>query len=192
VFQAVGKPVGNVIGLGVSLWSSRYFDPVFLETAAWYSPSLLRAGTTTEELVAIEAARLAGTMATGTVSQVRLNYESGRLFEGTVIDDILGSVGGVKNTTTLTVPLSNGTVVRTIPDGLGQLFGVVEVKNVNYLTRSSQLEGQMQYAVEHQLPYSLVVNPSTTISKPLKDAVKGMNGHIYRYDPSTGVLTEVR
>lgn len=99
-------------------------------------------------------------------------------------------VGGVKNTTPVTVPV-NGVQVTTIPDMWGKsVGGMLEVKNVQNLSMSNQLRAQMQHAGETGQPLNLVVSPRTTnISNELRTQVEGTGVGIYRYNPSTGELT---
>jgi filamentous hemagglutinin len=52
------------------------------------------------------------------VPQITVNHQNGVKFEGQVVDTFK-HVGGVKNTTPITVTLPNGVTVTTIPDLLG-------------------------------------------------------------------------
>ncbi|EEE35281.1 hypothetical protein RKLH11_3957 [Rhodobacteraceae bacterium KLH11] len=127
-------------------------------------------------------------------SQIALNRQNGAVFENQVVD-ALSHVGGVKNGTPVTVTLPNGKQVTTIPDLWGRnTGGILEVKNVQDLSNSNQLRAQLQLAEETGTPFNLVVSPRTqNISGPLRDRIdevtSKVGGGIYRYDPSTGDLS---
>ncbi|HIE30059.1 TPA: hypothetical protein EYP66_22570, partial [Candidatus Poribacteria bacterium] len=128
-------------------------------------------------------------------SQIALNRQNGAVFEQQVVD-ALGHVGGVKNGTPVTVTLPSGKQVTTIPDLWGRnTGGILEVKNVQNLSNSNQMRAQLQLAESTGTPFNLVVSPRTqSISGPLRariDAVtRKVGGGIYRYDPSTGNLSD--
>jgi filamentous hemagglutinin len=68
--------------------------------------------------------------------QTEINRQNGVEFESQVIE-ALSHVGGVKNTALMTVPLSNGVQVTTVPDLWGKsVGGLIEVKNVQNLSMS--------------------------------------------------------
>jgi filamentous hemagglutinin len=118
-----------------------------------------------------------------------LNAANGRAFEQAGIRGILSHVGLGKNTTVIT---RNG--VSTIPDALGRPAGMVEFKDVQYLTRSDQFTAQLDEALATGRPYNLVVSPGNqSISRPLLDQIRGVTlkngGGVYRYDPATDILT---
>ncbi|MFN6983512.1 MAG: putative toxin [Rhizobium oryzihabitans] len=83
-------------------------------------------------------------------------------------------VGGTKNTTLMTVPLSNGVKVTTIPDLWGRnVGGLIEVKNVEALSNSNQLRAQIREALKTRQPLNLVLSPRTrTVSQKLVDDIK--------------------
>ncbi|WP_330208192.1 putative toxin [Pseudomonas sp. Z13] len=124
-----------------------------------------------------------------------MNRQNGSAFEKQVVD-AFGHVGGVKNTTPVTVQLPNGVQVTTIPDMWGRsVGGLLEVKNVKNLSMSDQLRAQLQLAEMTGQPFNLVVSPRTeSISAPLQqriDAVTSkVGGGIYRFDPSTGLFSK--
>lgn len=99
-------------------------------------------------------------------------------------------VGGVKNTTPVTVPV-NGVQVTTIPDMWGKsVGGMLEVKNVQNLSMSDQLRAQIFHAKETGQPLNLVVSPRTTnVSSVLQQEIRETGGNIYRYNPATSELT---
>jgi len=125
------------------------------------------------------------------VPQIALNRQNGAEFERQVVD-AFSHVGGAKNTTPVTVPLSNGMQVTTIPDMWGKsVGGMLEVKNVQNLSMSNQLRAQIEHAGEIGQPLNLVVSPGTrSVSRPLQETVRATGGDIYRYNPATGDLTK--
>jgi len=132
--------------------------------------------------------------ATNRGSQIALNRQNGAVFENQIVD-ALSHVGSVKNGTPVTVTLPSGKQVTTIPDLWGRnTGGILEVKNVQGLSNSNQLRAQLQLAEETGTPFNLVVSPRTqNISGPLRDRIdevtSKVGGGIYRYDPSTGDLS---
>ncbi|WP_175163973.1 putative toxin [Achromobacter aegrifaciens] len=98
----------------------------------------------------------------------------------------------MKNTTPVTIKLSNGIEVTTIPDMWGKTVGgMLEVKNVKNLSMSDQLRAQILHAKETGQPLNLVVSPRTTnISKNLQQETAGTGGGIYRYNPTSSELTK--
>lgn len=125
-----------------------------------------------------------------TPARITINRFNGVEFENAVIA-ALGHVGGVKNTLSETVRLSDGTVVTTIPDMWGRnVGGLLEAKNVIDLSRAPQLRGQVQIALDTGQPLNLVVSPRTvTISNPLLADVRATGGNVFVYDPVTDLLT---
>lgn len=98
-------------------------------------------------------------------------------------------VGGVKNTTPVTVSV-NGVQVTTIPDMWGKsLGGILEAKNVKNLSMSNQLRAQIQHASETGQPLNLVVSPRTiNVSGELIKQGRMTGGDVYRCNPATGEL----
>lgn len=134
-----------------------------------------------------------GAKATGVVSevpQITLNRQSGAAFERQVVE-AFAHVGGVKNTTPVTVQLPNGAQVTTIPDLWGgNVGGILEVKNVLELSMSDQLRAQIKVASDTGQPLNLVVSPRTNnVSGELMRQVRSTGGDVYRYNPVTGDLT---
>lgn len=80
-----------------------------------------------------------------------------------------------------------------IPDlPVGQKFGVTDVKNVEYLTSSSQLDAFYKYARANSLKFNLVVGPRTNaISAPLLDQVRNTGGRVTLFNPSTGKFSRI-
>jgi hypothetical protein len=80
-----------------------------------------------------------------------------------------------------------------IPDlPVGQKFGVTDVKNVEYLTSSSQLNAFYKYAMANNLKFNLVVGPRTNaISAPLLDQVRNTGGRVTLFNPSTGKFSRI-
>jgi filamentous hemagglutinin len=124
------------------------------------------------------------------VPQVILNRLNGAAFERQVIS-AFDHVGGVKNTASVTVQLPNGAQVTTIPDLWGKnVGGILEVKNVKKLSMSNQLRAQVEIASETGQPLNLVVSPRTeSVSKELLFQVRSTGGNVFKYNPSTGDLT---
>lgn len=150
------------------------------------------AGKIEAKLAESAAAKGAGTAGKAAeVPQITLNRQNGAEFERQVID-AFSHVGGTKNTTPVTVSLSNGRQVTTIPDMWGKsVGGMLEVKNVQNLSMSDQLRAQIEHAGEIGQPLNLVVSPGTqSVSEPLQTAVRRTGGDVYRYNPETGELTK--
>lgn len=118
------------------------------------------------------------------------NRQSGAEFERQVVE-AFGHVGGVKNKTPVTVQLPNGAQVTTIPDLWGRnVGGLLEVKNVKELSMSDQLRAQVKVASDTGQPLNLVVSPRTnSVSGELMRQVRSAGGNVYRYNPTTGELT---
>ncbi|WP_313387883.1 hemagglutinin repeat-containing protein [Achromobacter aegrifaciens] len=137
----------------------------------------------------LDVGRVAGKAAE--IPQIILNRQNGAVFEKQVIE-AFEHVGGVKNTTPVTVKFSNGIEVTTIPDMWGKTVGgMLEVKNVKNLSMSDQLRAQILHAKETGQPLNLVVSPRTTnISKNLQQEIAGTGGGIYRYNPANSELTK--
>jgi len=122
--------------------------------------------------------------------QLIINRQNGTEFEKKVVD-ALDHVGGTKNTIPVTVTLQNGKSVTTIPDLWGtNVGGLLEAKNVQNLSLSTQLQAQIQVAIENGKPLNLIVSPRTqNISGPLINGVRGTGGNVYIYNPATDSVT---
>lgn len=125
-----------------------------------------------------------------TTPQVIINQQNGAAFEQQVVD-AFDHVGGKKNNKPVTVTLSNGAQVTTVPDLWGtNVGGLIEAKNVQNLSMSNQLRAQIQVATSTGQPMNLVVSPRTqSVSGPLIDGIRSTGGNIYIYNPSTSSLT---
>nr|WP_236124337.1 putative toxin [Pseudomonas cichorii] len=147
------------------------------------------AGTVVDDVVSGGGKGVAGVA--GDIPQITINRQNGTLFEQQVVE-AFEHVGGVKNTVPVTVQLSNGIEVTTIPDLWGRsVGGMLEVKNVQNLSMSNQLRAQIQHATDTGQPLNLVVSPRTNnVSGSLLDGVRSTGGNVYRYDPKTGVISE--
>ncbi|MBY4631955.1 hypothetical protein K6M89_21960 [Rhizobium sp. 13T] len=127
-------------------------------------------------------------------AQISFNSKNGASFEGQLVE-AFAHVGAVKNGESYTVTLPNGKEVTTIVDLWDKAVGgIVEAKNVKYLTNSSQLRAQIEMAEKLEQPYNLVIAPGTKLSKPLEAAIKQVAGRfgggIYRFDPATGMMSD--
>jgi len=116
--------------------------------------------------------------------------QQGLLFE----TQFLNALGIDKNTLKVVVTLDDGTLAYTIPDGLGRIAGgVLEAKfyTATVVTKSNQIQAQINYAIKQEIPYNLVVGPNTTVDSALKASIENLQdgGNIYRFDPATGLLT---
>ncbi len=122
---------------------------------------------------AIRAARLAE------------NARAGRLFESAVFD----ALGAVKNTGGVS---DIATRVTTIPDlSIGKFFGVTEIKNVQNLSFSKQLQAQFAAAQTAGLPFNLIVSTRTQhISARVRDVIASTKGKIFIYDDKTRKFSE--
>jgi hypothetical protein len=76
-------------------------------------------------------------------------------------------------------------VGRSIPDSL--IRGVTEIKSGLEIDSSLQLRVHAAHAMSQQIPFNLVVSPTTWwISKDVEEAVRKSGGTILRFDPATG------
>jgi len=59
------------------------------------------------------------------------------------------------------------------------------------VSETNQLTAQINYAAANRMPYNLVVGPNTAIEQDLVDKIQRLRtgGNIYRFDPTTGTLT---
>ena len=97
---------------------------------------------------------------------------------GTTLAQQLGQAGEeaaqiVKNTQR--IPSLTGTANYRVPDVLNDTM-IGEVKNVQSLSYTSQLQDYAAYAQQNSLQFHLWVRPSTELSGPLQDAIS--NGQI--------------
>ncbi|MDR7017760.1 putative toxin, partial [Acinetobacter sp. 3657] len=97
----------------------------------------------------------------------------------------------------LNVPLGKGSkpisIEGYIPDlPVGGKFGVTDVKNVQNLSNSAQLQAFYNYAVEKEMKFNLIIGPRTrSISEPLLDNIRNTNGKVRIFDPNTERFTPV-
>ena len=92
----------------------------------------------------------------------------------------------------ITVTLSNGTVVNTIPDLAGRRLGggYGDLKNVVNLRASRQLNAQIAIARNEKVPFNLVVSSRTQkISASVQSSVDSTGGSIWRFDDAKGAIT---
>lgn len=122
--------------------------------------------------------------------QITLNRQNGIEFERQVIS-AFDDMGGVKNTSLVTVELANGAKVTTIPDMWGKnVGGMLEIKNVLNLSMSNQLRAQVKVALDTSQPLNIVVSSRTNgISREVMRQVESTGGEVYRYNPVTRELT---
>lgn len=91
--------------------------------------------------------------------QITLNRQNGIEFERQVIS-AFDDMGGVKNTSLVTVELANGAKVTTISDMWGR-GGMLEIKNLLNLSMSNQLRVQVKVALDTSQPLNIVVSSRT-------------------------------
>ena len=74
--------------------------------------------------------------------------------------------------------------ITTIPDlPIGSRFGITDIKNVQSLSFSKQLQAQFSAAKTAGVPFNLIVSPQTrTISGNLQDAIRATGGKVFIYD----------
>ena len=122
---------------------------------------------------AIRAARLAE------------NARLGRLFESAVLD----ALGAARNTGGVS---EIATRVTTIPDlSIGNFFGVTEIKNVQNLSFSKQLQAQFAAAQTAGLSFNLIVSTRTQhVSARVRDVIASTRGKIFIYDDKTRKFSE--
>ena len=138
-----------------------------------------------------KGARISGVASGIGIPQVIINHRNGVAFEQDFVG-ALGHVGAVKNAVPVTVQLSSGKVVKTIPDLAGRnVGGVVEIKNVVNISMSDQLRAQIRHAGVTGQPFNLVVSQRTSrISAEVLRQVRATGGEIYRYNPGTGEFSK--
>ena len=85
--------------------------------------------------------------------------------------------GIIKNTTTIKI---NGRM--RVPDGYDSHMWLQEVKNVKYMSYTSQLRDYFSYASENHLKMELYIRRTTQLSSPLQNAIKS-HGVVVRYLP---------
>ena len=121
------------------------------------------------------------------VSQVSLNYQAGRGFQTSVHEHLRIP----ENNTVYSILLRGKGTLTTRPDLPLPLAGVTDVKNVQYITFTKQLQTQAALAKREGTSFNLVISPNTQrISKQLKEAVYGANGKIFEFNPATETWIE--
>ncbi len=105
------------------------------------------------------------------------NARAGRVFETAVID----ALGAVKSSGGVSEVASRVTTVPDLP--IGKLFGVTEIKNVQNLSFSRQLQAQFAAAQTAGLPFNLIVSTRTRhVSETVREAIRSTKGRIFVYD----------
>jgi hypothetical protein len=121
-------------------------------------------------------------------ARVTLNRDNGRKFQ----DSVTAALYGKENHTPIEVELSNGVKVTTVPDLFDERFGVTDIKDELYLTRSRQLRAQVQLAIDSGTTFNLIISPRTqSISKPLLTDIYRSGGSIFEFDPKTGSFSDI-
>ena len=106
----------------------------------------------------------AGEIAIKEAAQITLNHEAGMAGEAAA-----GIAKKTAHIASMTRPGSD-----RIPDYLNQLTRTMaEVKNVRYQAYTSQLRDYVAIAKDKGFRFVLMVRPETTLSGPLKEAVRG-------------------
>jgi RHS repeat-associated protein len=122
---------------------------------------------------AIRAARLAE------------NARVGRLFESAV----LYALGAAKNTGGVSDIASRVTTIPDLP--IGKFFGVTDIKHVQNLSFSKQLQAQFAAAQTAGLPFNLIVSTRTQhISVRVRDVIASTKGKVFIYDDKTRKFSE--
>ena len=81
-------------------------------------------------------------------------------------------------------PVSIDGYVPDLP--VGKEFGVTYIKNVENLCNSPQLTAFSDYAVDNNLPFSIVISPRTeTVSDPLLENIRKSGGELMEFDEVT-------
>jgi hypothetical protein len=87
-------------------------------------------------------------------------------------------------TASLVLGLIRGGTSTRIPDGLDEANKVIqEVKNVNYQALTGQLKAFIEYAKQGGYKFELFVRESTQLSKPLQNALNGIQATVKRTLP---------
>jgi hypothetical protein len=82
---------------------------------------------------------------------------------------------------------------NTEPDLNSLKTGIVDIKNVENLSFTKQLQAQADYARNVGKPFSLIVGPKTkAISEPLQTTVRNGGGVIVRFDPVARKFSKVK
>lgn len=108
-------------------------------------------------------------------SVIGSNRISGITFE----NDVLSELGFDKNTTLYEIDVPGKGTIRVIPDGDDDTT-VLEVKNVNSLSATRQLLGEIRVAQESGRTPVIVTDDRTTLSGPLKRLAEDGQVKIYQ------------
>jgi RHS repeat-associated protein len=81
-------------------------------------------------------------------------------------------------------------VANTVPDLVGWDLSIIEVKYVEVLKMTSQLQAQLDMALEMGQKLNFLVGPHTEVTQPILYAVEATGGRVVAYDPATGVLMD--
>jgi RHS repeat-associated protein len=166
-------------------------DPTGRETLL----DLTAAGAVESELAVTEAESASA------FANIVKNGLRGRWFESQVINAIskVASVG--KNTYAVASVTLGGVGQRVIPDlyAWGERFryGLVEIKFVQEISLSPQLQAQYNVALDvgaqigQKIPFNLIVGPTTTyISGPLQRLIAESGGVILEFSPELGTFVQ--
>lgn len=126
------------------------------------------------------------TQAATQAGRVAVNRLVGRVFQ----NQVLKLLQIAENTTRYTVNIvKNGvTMARTIiPDAMGK--AVVEVKNVGYLYKSSQLMAEIELASTTGAGgFMLIIRAGTKLAGPLEDLLIAAQAVVFEFNPITNEL----
>jgi hypothetical protein len=111
------------------------------------------------------------------------NNRNGNSFEATV-REYLGSLGkGSK-------PSNIGGFIPDLP--VNSQFGVMDIKNVEYLTNSDQLRAFYNHAIDNELPFNLIISPKTnSISSSVLEQIRTTNGSLFEFNANARTLSPV-
>lgn len=121
------------------------------------------------------------------IPQVRLNYQAGRGFQTSVHEHLRIP----ENNTIYNVLLRGKGTLTTRPDLPLPLAGVTDVKNVQYITFTKQLQAQAALAKQEGTSFNLVISRNTQrISEPLWEAIRTSNGKVFEFNSTTKTWIE--
>jgi hypothetical protein len=86
--------------------------------------------------------------------------------------------------------LPNGATRNTVPDlvlpsNAAVLPGITDIKNVGVLSMDSQLQAQLSIALRGNMPFNVVVSPTTQVYGTVIRAAQRTGGDVYVWNPLT-------
>jgi hypothetical protein len=79
---------------------------------------------------------------------------------------------------------------NTVPDFFAEGAAMAEVKYVQYLTMSSQIEAQLEFALSEGMELYFIVGTETEVAGTIFNAAAATGGRVVAWDAVTGVLSD--